>query len=215
MNIIAATLDSTVLAAQSIIFNINGNIWIFTAFGISTSLSILVGNAMGAGKINLAKKLSREMLLIFLTFSVFVMFMFILFARSILRIFTSDEAIVEQGLPAYYIMTLVIPLDTLNWIAIGILKGLGRIRYLPFFEIVFDYFLMQPLCYYFCIVKHYDFEVYWIGLVGAVASIMLCNYFYLYTLNWDKIAKEIKSRSEDACSSLKLDSELDEKLLIS
>ena len=133
MNIIAATLGSTVLAAQSILFNINMSVWTFTAFGISTSLSIQIGNAMGAGKISLAKQLGREMLLIFLAFAGFVILVLILFARSILSAFTQDEAILHQALPSYYFMTLVIPLNTLNWIAIGILKGLGRIRYLPLF----------------------------------------------------------------------------------
>ena len=81
MTFIVATLDATALAAQSIIFNINGNIWIFTAFGISTSLSILVGNAMGNGQVQLAKKLSREMLCIFFVFSVCAMLVFIMFAQ--------------------------------------------------------------------------------------------------------------------------------------
>ncbi len=36
-------------------------------------------------------------------------------------------------------MLLMIPLDTVNWIVIGILKGLGKIKVLPFLQLFFYY----------------------------------------------------------------------------
>ena len=72
---------------------------------------------------------------------------------------------------------------------------------------------MQPLCY--CFVQDDAFEVYWIGLVVAVASVTICNYIYMFTLNWDKIAEEIQARSAEVAhnSRLMLEPEFDENLL--
>ena len=72
---------------------------------------------------------------------------------------------------------------------------------------------MQPLCY--CFVQDDAFEVYWIGLVVAVASVTICNYIYMFTLNWDKIAEEIQARSAEVAhnSRLMLEQEFDENLL--
>lgn len=92
-------------------------------------------------------------------------------------------------------MTLLIPLDTLNWIAIGILKGLGKIRFLPLLEIIFYYLLMQPICFYLTKIADHGFEMYWVGLVSAVAMVALSNYIYIFTLSWDEIADEIATRN--------------------
>ena len=59
MNLIIATIGSGTLAAQNIVFNIATIFWIFTAFGVSQSLAIFVGNAMGGHHVNLAKKISK------------------------------------------------------------------------------------------------------------------------------------------------------------
>ena len=59
VTLIVAAISQTALAAQNITGNISGIFWIFTAFGVATSLSIVIGNAMGMGKVTLAKRVAK------------------------------------------------------------------------------------------------------------------------------------------------------------
>ncbi len=95
MNLVIATLSSTTLSAQNIVYNINGNIWVLTAFGFSTSLSILIGNAMGMRKIHLAKTIAKDMLLAFLIISLVAMLIFFVLSDYIFLLFTDDADIIE------------------------------------------------------------------------------------------------------------------------
>ena len=59
VTIIIAAISQTALAAQNITMNIAGIFWLFSSFGTATSLSIVIGNAMGMGKVKLAKRVAR------------------------------------------------------------------------------------------------------------------------------------------------------------
>ena len=58
MNLVLATLDPVILAANNILFSVVANAWIFTAFGVCTALAIFVGNAIGAKDVRLARRFS-------------------------------------------------------------------------------------------------------------------------------------------------------------
>ncbi len=132
MNLVIATISSSTLAAQNILMSIVGSVWIFTVFGVSTSLAIFVGNMMGMGRVWLAKRISIEMFIIFVVFSMLLMVLLWMFPELLLRMFTDDELVIAKAMKAYYYILVIVPIDTVSWIGIGVLKGLGKIKYIPF-----------------------------------------------------------------------------------
>ena len=85
-------------------------------------------------------------------------------------------------------------IDTVNWVAVGILKGLGKIRWLPLFQFIFYYLFNQPVAYVLVHYVGYGFETYWKMLALTTGGIAIANYIYLSTLNWASVAEEIEIR---------------------
>ena len=95
----------------------------------------------------------------------------------------------------YYFMLAIIPLETVNWIGVGVLKGLGKMHWIPILELIVYYCLFQPLCYVLVKVYGYGFELYWVVYIGVSLIMITFNYSYLKCLSLEKIAQEIEERS--------------------
>ena len=144
VTLVVATFDPISLAAQNIVGNLCGIYWIFAAFGIATSLSIIIGNAMGMKKVALAKKVMRDLLLISLSICSLFTVGYVFLSSPLLRIFTYDQRVIDTATPAFFAMAFAEFADTINWVAIGTLKGLGKIRWLPLIQLIVYYFFHQP-----------------------------------------------------------------------
>ena len=147
MTLIVATFDPIELAAQSIIANLCVVYWIFTAFGTATSLSIIIGNAMGMKKVALAKKVMLDMLIIALLMASAFTLTYLLLSTTLLGVFTNDQRVIDAGTPALFAMGISCFFDTTNWVAVGVLKGLGKITWPPLFQFIAYYVIYQPLSY--------------------------------------------------------------------
>lgn len=139
MSLIIATISSTTLAAQNLLFCIQVNLYFFIAFGVSTTVAIFVGNFVGMKEVHLARKIAWEVGVIFFFISLLAVTVFAFIPETIINIFTSDEAIVDEALKAYFFILALIPLETVNWVAVGVLKGLGKMHWIPIMEIVLFY----------------------------------------------------------------------------
>ena len=90
---------------------------------------------------------------------------------------------------------VILPLETLNWSAIGILKGLAKLAFTPILEIVYYYVLHQPICYVLVKVYGLSYVYYWRLYVGFSSLLTLSNIIYLLVLDWEKVADEVEQRS--------------------
>ena len=106
VTLIVATFDPIQLAAQNIVMNLCGFYWIFTAFGTATSLSIIIGNAMGMKMVSLAKIVMRDMLIIAVILGALFSGGFLIFRTELIRVFTNDAEVIEAANPAYLAMSV-------------------------------------------------------------------------------------------------------------
>ena len=95
-------------------------------------------------KIGLAKKVMKELLLISVSISSLFTVGYVFLSSSLLRIFTYDQRVIDTATPAFFAMAFAEFADTINWVAIGTLKGLGKIRWLPLIQLIVYYFFHQP-----------------------------------------------------------------------
>lgn len=194
--LVIGLLGSVNLAAQGIVANIAGILWISCGFGTSMATAAIVGNAMGMKKVGLAKIVSYEMIIIGLLFIGAYNLTFNFFPRSILSIFTSEEAVIVKAERAYSAMLIGLIFDILNWVAYGISKGIGVIGHLPIVQFVFYYMIHQPLAIVLIFHFHFQFEAYWYICIATLASLSLINHCVVWCKNWHKIADEIEERGQ-------------------
>ena len=97
VTLVVATFGPIQLAAQNIVMNLAMIYWMIIAFGISTSLSIVIGNAMGMKMVSLAKTVMKELLLILIVASCLFTVAFLYLRAYLLGMFTDDEQVLEAA----------------------------------------------------------------------------------------------------------------------
>ena len=72
---------------------------------------------------------------------------YLLLSTTLLGVFTNDQRVIDAGTPALFAMGISCFFDTTNWVAVGVLKGLGKITWPPLFQFIAYYVIYQPLSY--------------------------------------------------------------------
>ena len=192
--VVIGLLGSVDVAAQGIIANIAGILWISCGFGTSMATAAIVGNAMGMKKVGLAKKVSYEMIIIGLILIAIYNLTFNFYPAAILGFFTSEEAVIVKAERAFTAMLVGLIFDNLNWVAYGISKGIGVIGHLPFVQFIFYYLIHQPLAIVLIFEFNYQFEAYWYICIWTLACLSIINHCVVWCKNWHKIADQIEER---------------------
>jgi Na+-driven multidrug efflux pump len=93
------------------------------SFGFA--LSALIGNSLGTGNIELAKRYVKFIFSI-CQFIVFIFVLLILlYSRNIVEFYTKDEVILEQAQMCLFAYTITFCLDSFQVLFQGLIKGLG------------------------------------------------------------------------------------------
>lgn len=101
------------------------------AYGIATAATTLVGQSVGAGRKDLAKRFARLISwlgIVIMTFGGLVLF---LFAPQLITIFTSDPEVIDLGSQVLRIVAFAEPLFGASIVASGALRGAGDAK-VPF-----------------------------------------------------------------------------------
>ena len=101
------------------------------AFGVSTAGTTLVGQAMGAGRKDLAKKFSHTVIWIGILIMTCGGLLLFTLAPRLIMIFTKDAAVIELGSRVLRIVAFAEPLFGASIVAGGALRGAGDAR-VPF-----------------------------------------------------------------------------------
>ncbi|MEO8552854.1 MAG: MATE family efflux transporter, partial [Kofleriaceae bacterium] len=144
---IAAHLGELDAAAHSIALNIASFTFSFSV-GVASATSVLVGHAVGAGDLRLAR--SRGLLGIRIGLSVMACFAaaFLLIPATIAHAFTNDSAVIAATVPLLYIAALFQLSDGTQSIGAGALRGLGRTRETLWANLVGHYAIALPLIFF-------------------------------------------------------------------
>ncbi len=144
--IVHVTQSDLALAAYGI-----GNRMINLTFiivdGLAFSLVPIVGQNIGANKIERAKesywKISMTAFLLLWLFSG----IFILFSEPILSFFTNDPAVIREGVVFMTIISLGMPFFSIFRSSVGYFNGTGRTEFQMIMAIIRLWVMRLPLCY--------------------------------------------------------------------
>jgi multidrug resistance protein, MATE family len=147
--VIAAHLGELESASHAIALNIASFTFSF-AMGVAAATSVLVGNAVGANNIALAR--SRGLLGIRVGLAVMAgcAVAFLLVPEAIARAFTNDSVVVVATVPLLHIAALFQLSDGTQAIAAGALRGLGHTSQTLWGNLVGHYAVALPLILVLC-----------------------------------------------------------------
>ncbi|XP_075445711.1 multidrug and toxin extrusion protein 2-like isoform X4 [Ascaphus truei] len=182
------------LGAQSVIYQVVTMAYMIP-FGIGMATSVRVGNALGAGNIEQAK---RSIGIAFLVTVVFITVDSILLAalkNVFSHIFTSDRdiaALVSQVIPIYIVFHLF---ESIACVSSGVLRGIGRQKIGAIIYTIGYYIIGLPVAAVLMFIAKVGIKGLWSGMI--LCGIFLSAFFIIYNLriNWKDVSLEAQERS--------------------
>uniref|UniRef100_K7G9B1 Multidrug and toxin extrusion protein n=1 Tax=Pelodiscus sinensis TaxID=13735 RepID=K7G9B1_PELSI len=164
-------------------------------YGLSISVSVLVGNALGAGDTEAAKRSSITSLLC--TGGLCLVIGVILAAtKDVLGyIFTSDReiiALVGKVMPVYVAVHLF---EAGCCVTSGVLRGAGKQKVGAILNAVGYYAVGLPVGATLLFMTNIGMIGLWIGLLISAIIPSCCSVIYIGRLNWDKVSEEARQRA--------------------
>ncbi|PJZ71338.1 MATE family efflux transporter [Leptospira perolatii] len=154
------------------------------AFGVAATT--LLGQAMGAGKFRLAYHGTFRSALFCAHVMGLLGLCFILFGKSILKIYTQDPEILEECYPALLLLGTIQIGDAYHLVFAAALRGAGFQMYVFKTYLVVSYFVMLPLAYVFGIVLGIGSMGIWAALFLWILIISLVFVFEFRRKKWVK-----------------------------
>lgn len=157
-------IDEKAVAAQSTLLQLLVISFMFP-LGIGIATSTLVGNALGAGEVALAKELAYMALTVMLCVSTLCICPILYgWGHFFMTLFTSDEDVLSicRSTLKYVILSALV--DGIQGVCSGILRGAGKQHIGAITNIVAFYFLGLPCAWWLCFRMNYGVH----GLMGGI-----------------------------------------------
>ncbi len=192
VTVFASWLDVTSLAAHHIVLNI-ASFTFMVPQGISSAAAVVVGRSLGAADYIQARIDGWTTLGIGMVFMSCAALVFLVFPVSILRMFTSDPALVSLGTTLLAIAALFQVFDGCQVISIGLLRGLGNTRTPMISSLVVHWGLAMPTSYVLCFILGVGVKGLWIGLCAGlmIVAVWLCLKWHLSIKTLESTVPEI------------------------
>ncbi|NXN99214.1 S47A1 protein, partial [Rhinopomastus cyanomelas] len=182
------------LSAQSIIYEVSV-VAFMIPLGLGTAASVQVGNALGAGDIETAKRSSSTSLLCTGVFCV-AMGAILAATKDVLGyIFTNDKEIVELVawvIPVYVVFHLF---EAMCGACSGVLRGIGRQKFGAILNAVCYYGVALPLGAVLLFVARIGVIGLWLGMLACVSLLCTCFVVYICRMDWKKAAEKAQRRA--------------------
>lgn len=169
--IIYSKMGTENIAAINIVGNIE-RLATFFMFGLGSAAAIMVGNTIGAGKYDEAKRISRKFQIITPVSGVVICsFLFFLIPVT-LSFYNVSSTVMQHAYNVLIIAVVVFPIKMYNCVGIiGILRGGGDTKVAMYIDVICMYFLAVPLALVGVLVFHFPLEgVYTMVLLDEVVK---------------------------------------------
>lgn len=157
--VIIGILGTVELAASEIVFNIL-SFSFMPGYGLGMAAGTMVGKYLGSGQPSLATKSGWLSLRLATIFMGGVGLIFLVMPEPILRVFTTDPAVVREGVIALRMLGGIQFIDSWGLSISGALRGAGDTTYVSVVEICINLFCFLPATYLMAILWEW-------GLLGA------------------------------------------------
>ncbi|XP_023795089.1 multidrug and toxin extrusion protein 1-like isoform X2 [Cyanistes caeruleus] len=182
------------LSVQSIIYEVSV-VAFMIPLGLGTAAGVQVGNALGAGDIEAAKRSSSTSLICTGVFSVIVGSILAATRNVLGYIFTMDKEIIDLVawvMPIYVVFHLF---EAMTGACSGVLRGVGKQKFGAILNAVSYYGVGMPLAAVLLFVAKIGVIGLWISMLICVFILCTCFITYISRLNWEKAAKEAQRRA--------------------
>lgn len=203
LTFMSSYLGNISLAANVVLFNFISLIFMIP-LGLSFAVTALVGNAIGAGNVENAKKFSFIGVGIGMSIVGTLTILVIIFRHDIPYIYTPDEDVAEivRSLLGIYVCFSV--MDSIQIVENGILKGLGMQRISSILCLIILYPVNIPMAYTFGFVWGWGVIGLWYSQLITVVLLCLSYFIIIALCNWDEISKECIEKFEKDKEALAL-----------
>lgn len=170
---LAGRLDPVALASHQIALNIAAFVFM-VPLGMASAGAVAVGQHVGRRDPTAAARAGWTALLVISLFMLAVATVFVTVPRTLLGVFTREEAVLRLGTSLLAVAALFQLFDGLQGVATGILRGLGDTRTPMFWNLAGHWAFGLPVGYSLCFIWGWGVIGLWIGLsvgltlVGAV-----------------------------------------------
>ncbi|NWY65205.1 S47A1 protein, partial [Erithacus rubecula] len=182
------------LSVQSIIYEVSV-VAFMIPLGLGTAASVQVGNALGAGDFEAAKRSSSSSLICTGVFSVIVGSILAATKNVLGYIFTKDREIVDLVawvMPVYVVFHLF---EAMTGACGGVLRGIGKQKFGAILNGVSYYGVGLPLAAVLLFVAKIGVIGLWVAMLVCVFMLCSCFLTYIYRVDWEKAAKEAQRRA--------------------
>ncbi|NXX22051.1 S47A2 protein, partial [Podargus strigoides] len=182
------------LSAQSIIYEVSV-VAFMIPLGLSTAASVQVGNALGAGDTETAKRSSSTSLLCTGGFCIAVGIILAATKDVLGYIFTSDKEIVDLVawvMPVYIVFHLF---EATCGACGGVLRGIGKQKFGAILNALSYYGVGLPLAVVLLFVARIGVIGLWLSMLACVSILCTCFIIYIYRMDWKKAAEEAQHRA--------------------
>lgn len=159
MAIFVASIDPAGLAAHVIVFQII-TFSFMPAAALSVASSTLVGQYLGAERVDLALRSARASIAVGVSIMASVGLCFALFRETVMGLFNSDPAVIATGSTLLLIAACFQVFDAIGITITGVLRGAGDTRFPMYAQLGAGWLIFVPLVFLFG-------RVFDMGVVGA------------------------------------------------
>lgn len=160
---LAGRLDPISAASHQIALNIAA-LAFMVPLGLASAGAVRVGHAVGAADPPRAAAAGWTAILLGMVFMVLAASAFVLVPRSLIAVFTRDEAVLALGSSLLLIAAVFQLFDGLQGVATGVLRGVADTRTPMLTNLAAHWFFGLPVGYTLCFVLGLGVRGLWIGL---------------------------------------------------
>lgn len=136
---------------------------------IGMTATVLVGQYIGARKLDMAERSTYSALKMTTTYMVLVGLTFLLFPAEVIAFFNNDPDVVKYGRQGLIIAAFFQAFDALAVVFSGALRGAGDTRWTMVASLIGAWVIFLPLAYLFAMPLHMNFVGAWLG-----ATVYIC-----------------------------------------
>jgi MATE family multidrug resistance protein len=165
---LASKLVPSSLAAHHIALTA-ASVTAMVPLGISSAAAVRVGQALGRRDPLAAARSGWTALVLGAGFMSLAAFAFVSFPRQLIRLFTTDPAVIGPGVSLLFVAAVFQLFDGIQMVATGALRGAGDTRTPMVWSLVGYWLLGLPVGYWLCFHADWDAVGLWVGLaIGLI-----------------------------------------------
>ncbi|XP_071773264.2 multidrug and toxin extrusion protein 1-like [Centroberyx gerrardi] len=191
---LAGVISEVELAAQSVVYELATIAYMFP-LGFSVAASVRVGNALGAGNIEQAKRSSKTAIICALIVSCFVGASLGIPKDVIGYIFTPEQDIIQRVADVMIMYGFFHLMDAIAGVTGGVVRGAGKQLIGALCNLVGYYFIGFPIGVSLMFAANMGIVGLWSGLIICVSLQSMFYIVFLCKLNWKKATEEALERA--------------------